>query len=184
MELSQVINERRSVREYRSDPVPDAVLEQVLEAARMAPSWANSQVTRFFAVKDPAVKQLIQEAVSKWNPALDALGQAPIILVAAGIRGKSGFYKGAPSNSNGDYAMFDVALAVENAILKARELGLGTVLVGIFNVGKIKAALKLPAEMDPFILTPIGYPVSTDQFVPTRKEISELLYWDRYEEKK
>jgi nitroreductase len=183
MELSQAINERRSVRDYRSDPVPDAVLEQVLEAARMAPSWANSQITRFFAVKDPAVKLLIQGAVSKGNPAFNALGQAPLVLVAAGIRGRSGFYKGSPSNKNGDYAMFDVALAVENAVLKARELGLGTVLMGVFNVDKIKEALKLPAEMDPFILTPLGYPTSNDQFTPPRKEISELLYWDRYEER-
>ena len=184
MELSQVINERRSVRFYRKDPVPDQLVEKILEAARMAPSWANFQVARFIAVKDPEIRKQVQAAVPQGNPAYNALGDAPLILVAAGRRGRSGHYKTGPVNRNGDYAMFDVALAVENAILKARELGLGTVLVGVFNVDKVKEALKLPAEIDPFILTPLGYPETFDLTAPPRKEISELLYWDRYEEKK
>ena len=184
MEISQAINERRSVRFYRKDPVSDDLVVKIIEAAQMAPSWANSQVSRFIAVRDPEIRKQVQAAVPTSNPAYNALGDAPLVLVAAGRRGKSGHYKGVPVNTNGDYAMFDAALAVENAILQARELGLGTVLVGVFNVEQVKEALKLPAEIDPFILTPLGYPETFDLNVPPRKEISELLHWDRFTEKK
>lgn len=177
MELDRAILERRSVRRYRSDPVSDSAVEAIVNAARFAPSWANLQVTRFIVVKDLELKQKIRSAVPEKNPAYSALEQAPLIVVFAGVRGKSGYYRGAQSNRHGDYAMFDVALAVENAILKAHDLGLATCLIGVFDVDEVKRVLNLPEEVDPFVLTPLGYPETQDLRIPTRKEISELLIW-------
>lgn len=177
MELNQAIKERRSVRKYLPDPVPESAVEAIVEAARFAPSWANLQVARFIAVRDPATRKAIQSAVPDKNPAYHALGQAPIILVFAGLRDLAGYYQGVPSNRHGDFAMFDVALAVENALLTAYENGLATCLVGVFDVDRVKEILELPPDLDPFVITPLGYPEKRDFRAPPRKEIFDLLSW-------
>ena len=69
MDLLKVIHERRSVRKYRSDPVPDEIITEILEAARRSPSWANTQVWRFIVVKDQGIKERLQETLRPTNPA-------------------------------------------------------------------------------------------------------------------
>lgn len=177
MELNEAIMMRRSVRKYRPEPVPESAVEAIIEAARFAPSWANLQVARFIIVRDPRTRKSIQSAVPEMNPAYKALGQAPLILVFAGIRELSGYYQGAQSNRHGDYAMFDVALAVENALLAACGQGLATCLIGVFDVDRVKEILALPPELDPFVMSPLGYPEKKDFKVPPRKDISQLLTW-------
>ena len=67
MELMDVIRQRRSIRKYKPDPVSEADLEYVLEAARLAPSWANSQCWKFVVVTDPEVKGELAKAGNEWT---------------------------------------------------------------------------------------------------------------------
>ena len=64
MELSKAIKERRSIRRYKSDPVADTTILECIEAARLAPSWANTQVWRFIVVKDRTIKEALAEALT------------------------------------------------------------------------------------------------------------------------
>ncbi len=68
MDVMQAIRERRSVRHYKPDPVKPEDLQAVLEAARLAPSWANTQCWKFVVVRDPATKAKLVTALNPWQP--------------------------------------------------------------------------------------------------------------------
>ena len=69
MDLLKAITERRSIRKYRSDPVSDDLILQCVDAARLAPSWANTQASRFVVVKDRTIKEALGGALTPNNPA-------------------------------------------------------------------------------------------------------------------
>ena len=102
MELSEAIRERRSVRRYRKDPVPDALILECIEAARLAPSWANTQVWRFIVVKEQRIKEALMEALTSHNPARPAMLDAPCVVCLAAQRGVAGMKKGEADTDKGD----------------------------------------------------------------------------------
>lgn len=180
MDTLDAIRNRRSVRQYSSTPVPDEVLAKVMEAARWAPSWANTQCTRYVIVKDPATKARLAESVNKGNPSTEAIKNAPIVIVACAELNKSGYYKGALSTDRGDWFMFDVGIAMENLALAAHALGLGTVHVGFVpDSRKVDEILGLPEGVVSVEMTPLGYPAAEGK-APPRKELSELVSYEKY----
>jgi nitroreductase len=180
MDTFEAIYSRRSVRQYKDTPIPDEVLARVLEAARWAPSWANSQCTRYVIVRDTGTKARLADCLSKGHPATEAIKNAPIVIVARAELGKSGFYKGCAATDRGDWFMFDVGIAMQNLALAARALGLGTVHVGLIpDSRKVDAILELPANVVSVEMTPLGYP-SAESKGPPRKEISEIVFYERY----
>src|SRR4030043_1056658 len=137
MELMEAIKGRRSIRKYRNGPVPEEALQAVLEAARLAPSWANTQCWRLIVVRDKETKSKLADTLKgvrpgKLNPATEAVRSAPVVIAACAERGLSGFRKdesgqNVPGTAKGDWwLMFDVALAMQNMSLAAHALGLGT----------------------------------------------------------
>ena len=183
MEVLEAIRTRRSVRKYAPDPVPDELLRQVLEAARWAPSWANTQCWEIIVVRDPARKKALSELlVPERNPAKNAVATAPVVLAVCGRKGVSGFYKGQPVTEKGDWLMFDVALAVQNICLAAHALGLGTVIVGALDHAKASELLGLPEDMELVVLIPLGKPAHEPK-APPRKELSEFVHLERYGQK-
>ena len=83
-ELMDTIQSRRSIRRYQEKAVPDEILNKLLEAARWAPSWANTQCWHFVVVKDTEIKKKIQETVSARNPSSLGIGNAPVLLLVCG----------------------------------------------------------------------------------------------------
>ena len=179
MELLEVIRSRRSIRRYRTDPVDDQTLELVLEAARWAPSWANTQCWRFIVVRDSKIKVELVGVVGGTNPALEAIRNAPVVIVACAELGKAGCYHGEPTTDKGDWYMFDVALAMEHLVLAAHSLGLGTVHVGSFDAKRVACILEVPEGFCVVSMTPLGYPDREPRPVP-RKELSELVSYEKY----
>ena len=179
MDLMDVIKGRRSIRKYKSDPVPEEVLQIVMEAVRWAPSWANSQCCELIVVKDPKVKSDLATALSKTNPSLSSMTEAPLVLVLCGIKGISGYYKGQPTTEKGDWLMFDTGLAMQNLCLAAHSLGLGTVVVGNFNHQKVAEILGVPQNIEVVAMTPLGYR-ATEGSTPKRKELSQFVFYDKY----
>jgi nitroreductase len=179
MDLIDAIKGRRSIRKYKPDPVPEETLQIVLEAVRLAPSWANTQCCEVIVVKDSKVKSQLATALPNTNPALSSVTEAPIVLVLCGIKGISGFYKGQPRTEKGDWLMFDIGLAMQNLCLAAHGLGLGTVVVGNFNHQKAAEILGVPQSVEVVAMTPLGYPVSAGG-APKRKEISEFVFYEKY----
>lgn len=156
------------------------MLEGLVEAARWAPSWANLQTTRFVAVEAVELRERLQSCVPAQNPAHRALMDAPAVVVVCGRRGHSGFHRGQPSNRLGDYFLFDAGLATQNLLLRATEMGLGTCLVGVFDVDRVAALLGLPSGTDPIALCPVGFPARAPGGSPGRRDVEELLYHDRH----
>jgi len=179
MELFQAIRDRRSIRKYKTTPVSEEQLNTILEAARWAPSWANTQCWSFVVVRDNETKERLGDTLSSANPATAAIKSAPIVIVACAQLGRSGYYKGAPVTDKGDWFMFDVALAMQNLTLAAHGLGLGTVHVGLFDAAKVAQILAVPEGIAVVEMTPLGYP-EDQPAAPRRKELSEFVFYGKY----
>jgi nitroreductase len=179
LDLVEAIKGRRSIRKYKPDPVPEEALRTVLEAVRWAPSWANTQCWEVVVVKDPKVKAELATALSKMNPALSSMTEAPLVIVLCGKKGVSGFKKGEAVTVKGDWLMFDTGIAMQNLCLAAHALGLGTVVVGRFNHQKVSEILGVPQNVEVVAMTPLGYPAA-EGGAPRRKEPSEFIFYDKY----
>src|SRR5512137_2889001 len=172
MDVMQAIKDRRSVRHYRPDPVKPEDLQAVLEAARLAPSWANTQCWKFVVVCEPEIKARLASALSPGNRATAAITEAPVVIAACAETGKSGFKRGEVMTEKGDWFMFDVGIAMQNLVLAAHSLGLGTIHVGLADAKKAAGILELPPGVVFVEMTPLGYPNEQPRIIP-RKELSE-----------
>ncbi len=179
MELAEAIRGRRSIRKYKPDPVSEETLKTILEAVRWSPSWANTQCWEVIVVKDTEMKSKLAETLTQTNPARNAMTEAPLILVLCGKKGVSGFKKGEAATVKGDWLMFDTGIAMQNLCLTAHALGLGTVIIGLFDHKKTEEILGVPPDREVVAMTPLGYPVAESP-TPKRKEISEFVYYDKY----
>jgi len=178
-ELMNIIQNRRSIRRYQEKDIPEEILNKLLEAARWAPSWANTQCWHFVVVKDQGVKQQIQEAVSPRNPSSLAIVNAPVLLVVCGQLKRSGYYNDQYPTKFGDWFMYDLGLATQNLCLAAHEAGLGTVIVGLFDHDKVGEIVKAPAGHEVLVLIPVGYP-DHQPSPPKRREVSEFCHTNSF----
>ena len=181
MEVIEAIKTRRSIRHYKLDPLGEEQINAVLEAARWAPSWGNTQCWRFIVVKDEEKKAKLAETLTSWNPARARLSvkKAPVVIAACAELGQSGFEEGIPSTDKGDWYMFDVALAMQNLALAAHSFGLGTVHVGAFDAQEAAKILNVPQGVTVVEMMPLGYPEREGK-APSRKELSELVFHESY----
>lgn len=179
MDVMEAILSRRSIRKYRPDAVSDKDLETVLEAARWAPSWANTQCWRFVVARDRGTKAALAATLSSGNPAADAVANAPVVIVACAQMGRSGFKRGEAMTRKGDWYMFDIALAMANITLAARALGLGTVHIGLFNAEEAAKALAVPEGVSVVEMTPLGYP-DEEPKGPGRKERGDIVFYEKF----
>jgi len=163
----EVVRRRRSVRKYRPDPVPEEKLNRILEAARLAPSWANGQCWTFVVVKDEKVKHAVAQAGNEWTE------HAPVIIAACADPTKSGEKKDQP------YYLLDIGIAMEHLILAAAEEGLGTCWIGWFEEEKARKALGVPKKIRVVALTPVGYPDEEPEARP-RKALEEMVRRDKW----
>ena len=179
MELMDAIKGRRSIRAYKVDAVPEEKLQAVLEAFRCAPSWANTQCWEVVVVRDPKLKSELAGTLTRGNPALSSMTDAPLIIVLCALRGVSGYHRGEVTTDKGDWFMFDVGLAMQNLCLAAHGLGLGTVIIGLFDHQKAAQILGVPKKVEVVAMTPLGVPARTGG-TAKRKEMSEFVFYDGY----
>ncbi len=193
MDVFEAIKNRRSIRRYKPDPVDDAKINAILEAGRWAPSWANTQCSRFIVVRDTQVKAALAETVNKMKtpdgkevptPAAAAMNTVPVVIVVCAETGKSGTKPGSGGGGEyitdkGDWFMFDTALAAENMALAAHAQGLGTVIIGAFNPQAAEKVLAMPKGYRIAVMLPVGVP-SQEGKAPPRKELSELVIKDKF----
>jgi nitroreductase len=182
MDLMEAIKERRSIRKYKPDPIPEEALHQVLEAVRWAPSWSNTQCWEIIVIKDAERKSEVLKAMTKPNPAHSAMIEAPVLLVLCGKKTISGYYRGKPVTGKGDWLMFDTGLAMQTLCLAAHGLGLGTVVVGMFDHQKAGEILGVSEDVEVVAMTPLGFPAAGSS-APKRKEISEFVSYEKYPKK-
>lgn len=178
-DLMDIIKQRRSVRSYQDNAVTDEQLNRILEAVQWSPSWANTQCWEIVVVRDQGVKENLAEVLPKTNPARKHFAEAPVVLAVCGKLNSSGYYKGEVTTKFGDWFMFDLGLATQSFCLTAHDLGLGTVITGLFDHDKAKAVLDVPEGYELVSLIPVGYPAK-DTSAPKRRDISEFTHYDTF----
>jgi nitroreductase len=187
MEVNDAIARRRSIRKYKGDPIDEKVLKQVLEAARIAPSWANTQCWRLVVVKDKAIKEQLAGTMFAFrggvNQTAEGMKTAPVAIAFCAEKGKSGYSYQEPKQAvtdKGEYwYMFDAALAMENFCLAAVAAGLGTVIIGAFDPKAAAKVMNVPEGYAVVALTPLGYPDEAPAARP-RKEMSEIVFTNQF----
>ena len=152
MEFMDVVTARKSVRGYADREVEEEKLEKVLEAARLAPSWANKQCCRYIVIKDKDKIKELSSVINSW------LKHAPLVLAACASPADSG------SRNGMDYYLVDVGISMQQLVLAATDLGLGTCWIGAFDEAKVKKLLEVPENVRVVALTPLGYPSEKEGF--------------------
>jgi Nitroreductase len=177
MELQRAILERRSVRKFSEYYVTDEEIKAILEAARWAPSWANTQVWEFIVVRDRDLIEQVTGTYAENNPATKCSLAASVLIIGCAKIGVSGYKKGEKTTKFSDWFMFDLGMAVQNLCLKARELGLGTVVVGLMDQDRCKKVLSVPDEYELVVSIPVGRPAETVKKGATpRKDLKDFVY--------
>jgi nitroreductase len=170
MEYSELIAKRYSVRAYRPDPVEDEKLQAVLEAARLAPTAANRQPIQLVVLHKAGREEEIRKIYRRpW------FVQAPLIIAVCAISSQAWVRESDRFNAR----LIDAAIVADHLILAATNLGLGTCWIAAFNVEAARSVLQLPAEAEPVIFTPLGYPA--DQPGPKiRKPLADLVRYEHW----
>lgn len=202
--LFEIIHSTRAMRRLKPDPVPRALIERILRAGQAGPTGGNSQNGRFLVVTDPGIKGQVQAYYRRaWDegpakhyaariaalapgPARDALQrqmdaavhltdhvhQAPVWIVACLEVGSGG---------GNVMAGASIYPAVQNMLLAARALGLGSTLTArhMLFANEVDAIFGLPEGVKSFAILPIGYPMG--RFGPvSRGALADVVYADRW----
>ncbi len=175
MTAKECIIGRRSIRQFTEQPVSHEMLADIVQTASYAPSWKNTQITRYIAVEGETKSRLAQcTSLYRGNAAI--MENAPMVIAVTIIKNRSGFERdGSFSTVKGDgWQMYDAGVASEAFCLAAYEQGLGTVIMGLFDVEDAAKVLALPEDRELVALIAIGHPAAQPQ-APGRKPVEELL---------
>jgi nitroreductase len=170
MEFLKLVQQRYSVRAYKPNPVEDAKLAQVLEAARLAPTAANHQPFRLIVAKVKGREADLQRIYArKW------FIQAPLVICACSVHDQ-GWER---EDDGANYSTVDAAIAMDHLILAATSLGLGTCWVAAFDPIAARQVFGLPENVELVAITPLGYPA--DKPLPkARKPLADLVHYEKW----
>ena len=177
MTAKEMILGRRSIRKYEDKPVDEAVLKEIVEEASYSPSWKHTQITRYIAVTDKALKDKIAaEGTTIWPGNGDIIRQAPVLVAVCAITRRSGYERDGsfPTANEDRWEFFDTGIASQTFCLAAHEHGLGTVILGLFDIDTVSALLGVPEGQKLIALIPVGY-AAEEPAAPKRKSVDDLL---------
>ena len=175
MELDTVLENRRSIRQYKEGQmISKEMVEQLIDAAILAPSWKNSQTGRYYVVSSKEMLEKVKmESLPEFNQ--ESSKNAPVLIITAFEKNRSGFTReGKEENELGNgWGCYDLGLQSENLLLKATELGLGTLVMGIRNSEKIRELLSIPDTQEIVSVIAVGY-FDTSVDKPKRKDVNDI----------
>lgn len=174
-----LVNGRKSIRRYLSRPVERDKIKSCIEAARMAPSAENVQPWRFVVLDEPEIKNSFAESVFSGIYSVSKFAaKAPVLIlvlarldILANRLGKQmqGIH----------YYLIDIGIAGEHIVLQAEEMGLGTCWIGWFNIKKARKLLKIPSKYKIVTLISMGYYDKKPSRERKRKNLEEILSFNR-----
>lgn len=174
MEFDALLEQRRSIRRYQAQPVGKEQIAQMIEAAIQAPTWKNSQTGRYHVVmSQPMLDQLKEQGLARFNA--ENTHDAPVLIVTTFVKDRSGFEKnGQPSNELGNgWGCYDLGLQNMNLLLKAEELGLSTLVMGIRDAEAIRRLLGIDEAETIVSVISVGYR-DIDPQKPLRKSVDDV----------
>jgi nitroreductase len=169
MDFINLIQQRYSVRAYKPDPVEDDKLQQVLNAARLAPTAANRQPFQLVVIHTAGRQAELKRVYSR-----DWFSQAPLVIGMCALPATAWVRR-----DGRNYADVDATIAMDHLILAATDLGLGTCWVAAFDPFAACEILKLPNDVEPIAFTPLGYPADQPR-AKERKPIDTFVRYERW----
>ena len=194
--LFEAMYSQRAIREFKPDPVPDELVRRLIEAATKAPSGSNRQDWRFLVIRDYETKKKIGEYYNQArssrygagtpasnipprrqaasNYMAEHLHDVPVLILAC-IQ-----HNGGPTNMSRGGSIYP---AVQNILLAARGLGLGSVITSLHKryEDEIKELLGIPDNVETAALLPLGFPAEGARYGPTRRlPVEEVTFHDRW----
>ena len=179
MNAKDCLLQRRSCRRFLDKPIERSTIRQIVDLARFAPSWKNTQIVRYTVIDTPTVKNDIAEnCVHGYVFNTKTIQRAATLVVISYETGHSG------RDTNGDlqsadaekWEMFDAGIAAQTFYLAAREYEIGTCIIGIIDEKDIAQKLQLPANQKVACLVAMGYP-EVWKDAPARMECEDLLHF-------
>lgn len=176
MTAKECIKGRRSIRQFKSDKIEHETLAEIIETAAYAPSWKNTQITRYIAVEGALKDKIAKEGTTPFPNNGNIIENAPTLIAVTVVKNRCGYERdGSFTTPRRDtWQMFDAGIASQTFCLAAYEKGVGSVILGIFDQKKIEELLELPEDRELVALIPIGYPAE-EPVAPKRKPVDDLL---------
>jgi len=161
MSLLDVIFNRRSIRRYKDEPVPEEVMKNILEAGRLAPSANNAQPWHFIVVTDPKIKHAL--AQRRWNWFIK---DSAFTVVGCG-------------DKSNRWSTVDVSIALENMVIAAEAQGVGSCWIGDFEESEVKQILNIPENLKVIALVSFGYPAEKPS-PRSKKSLEEIVHYNKF----
>jgi len=173
MSIPDSIQQRRSIRNYEGSEIPDETIDLLIEAACMAPSAGNRQPWEFIVIKDPETKSKIAEAAfDQWF-----ISWASVAIIVCADPERTAEWYG--NRGRYLYCIQDTAAAIQNLLLTATENGLGSCWIGSFDERRISNLFKLPENIRPLAIIPIGHPNERPPPNPSRP-LEEVIHREKW----
>lgn len=176
MEFQEVLEARRSIRQFdESKKVTKEMIQEMVYAALQAPSWKNSETARYHCIlSEEALAKFRSECLPEFNQ--KSTEGASAMIVTTFVRDRSGYNRetGNPDNEIGNgWGCYDCGLSNEHLVLKAAELGLGTLIMGLRDTDRIREMLRIPGNEILMAVIAVGYPAVAPS-KPKRREVEAV----------
>ena len=172
MELQTCIEQRRNVRKYKKQSVPRELIREIIRAATFAPSWKNSQVPRYYVAEGNAKKELASY-LGEFNGR--NVQDAPVLIVSTVVNKRSGFTRTGEYETHlkDGFQYYDCGMQSMNLCLKAYELGLATLVMGIYDEAAIRKLFDIDEAQIIVAVTAVGY-ADGETSMPKRKSVDDI----------
>ena len=177
METLDCIKTRRSIRKFTDKEISDDTIKQIAKLTTYSPSWKNSQTVRYIAIKDKSLKDKIaNDCINNFEWNKNIINSSNMLVVELTINNISGYNadKTPTSNKGSHWQSFDAGLSAQTFCLAAHDMGIGSVILGLFNEEAIKKELKINDNYSISSLIAIGYP-KQNPTAPQRVDVEEFL---------
>lgn len=178
MELNKVLEGRRSIRNFKPDVVSREEINELIKAAILAPSWKNSQVSRYYISDKPDTTKEFLSCMAEFNQ--KNMENVPAVIVSTVVKNRSGYERDGSFSTHlkDGWQYFDNGLAVQNICLKAYERGLSTLIMGLYDVDKIRNFFSIPETEEIVAVIALGY-AAGDAVMPKRKTVEDIVTYKK-----
>ncbi len=179
MQAIDMLKQRRSVRKYEDEPVPHELIEEIIEIARFAPSWANTQIARYTVIDDSdKIQKIADLGVKNFAYNIGTLKKAKGVMVLSYVKGKSGKFDGNDNyvTSKGNtWEVFDAGIACQTFCLAAHAKGVGTCIFGVIDDDVIAQIAQIPENETVAAIITFGLMTDVATKPTPRKSVDEIL---------
>lgn len=175
MEFMNLVESRRSIRSFKPDTtIEQSVLEELIHCAQEAPTWKNTQTGRYYVVQTPEkVADIKTKCLPEFNQ--NSCKDAPVLIVTTFVKNIAGFNREAVADNElgNEWGAYDLGLQNSLMVLKATELGLDTLIMGIRDHEALRAELEIPETEEVVAVIAVGYR-NADAVRPKRKDFEKI----------